>query len=181
MNNYYQRSLYVPQIDKNDKIIGPVERWQAHKQAILHHGFTVILKYQEKYLLQRRKHPIFDGYLDLSFSSHPIYEKEKLQDDLTAIYQSLKREWQLDKKDLLGEIKKINQFYYKAHDEKSGYWEHEIDYIYLTELAHLPKPNLNFAYGFFPVEKDFLKTIPRFYNSIPFAPWVSPILQKGLI
>jgi len=181
MNNYYQQLLYIPQIDKNDKIIGPVERWQAHKQALLHHGFTAILKYQDKYLLQHRKHPVFDGYLDLSFSSHPIYKKEKLQDDITAIYQSLRREWQLGKKSLIGEIKKIGQFYYKAQDKKSGYWEHEIDYIYLIELVLLPKPNSKFAYGFFPVEMTFLKTNPKLYNSIPLAPWVSPILEKGLI
>lgn len=178
MDNYYQQALYIPQVDKNDQIIGPVERWQAHKKAILHHGFTVILKYQKKYLLQHRKHPVFNNVLDLSFSSHPIYEKEKLQDDITAIYQSLKREWQLDKKDLLGKIKKINQFYYKVQDKKSGYWEHEIDYIYIADLARLPHPNYNYAYGFSLVEKDFLKSSPQSYNSITFAPWVNPILKK---
>jgi len=181
MNDYYQQLLYIPQIDKNDKMIGPVERWQAHKEAILHHGFTVVLKHQGKYLLQHRKHPVFDSYLDLSFSSHPVYENKKIQDDITAIFQSLKREWQIEKKDLIGEIKKIDQFYYKAQDKKSGYWEHEIDYIYLADLAYLPGPNTEFAYGFFPVEKGFLETKPTDYKSIPLAPWVSPILEKGML
>ena len=72
-NNYYQKQLFILEVDKNDNPIKKIERWQAHKEGVLHRGFTTILKYKNSFILQIRKHPVFDGFFDLSFSSHPVF------------------------------------------------------------------------------------------------------------
>lgn len=175
--NYYKKLQYIARVDKNDTVLGPVEKWEAHKKGILHRAFTVILKYKGKYILQHRKHPVFDGYFDLSFSSHQIYKNGKLQDDLEAIYSSLYREWNLSKMDLKIKPKKVGEIYYKARDPGSSFYDHEIDYIYEASLNKIPTPNLDFAYGFSLVKKEDLRKSFK----LNFAPWVEKIIQKKLI
>ena len=51
----------------------------------------MILTYQNKFVLQHRKHLAFDGYYDLTFSSHQIYVHSVLQTDEDAINETLKR------------------------------------------------------------------------------------------
>jgi len=151
--DYYQKKLFLAEVDKNDNIIKKVERWQAHKEGILHRGFTLIMTYQNSLIVQHRKHPIFDGYFDLTFSSHPVYNNEKLQTDFEAIDTALEREWNIDKKGLAAEPKFLGKFYYKAKDPNSIFTEHEIDYIYQAELKNIPNPNHDYAYGFELVNK----------------------------
>lgn len=167
---YYQKKLFLAEVDRNDDIIGKIERWQAHRDGILHRGFTAILTYQNNVVLQHRKHLSFDGYFDLTFSSHQIYINEKLQTDLEAIYEALKREWNIDKTGLTDEPKFLDKFYYKAKDSQSIYTEHEIDYIYISELKDLPTPNFDFAYGFELVNKLQIKNFKT-------APWVNEIVK----
>src|SRR3989338_3874832 len=124
--HYYKQKQFLAQVDKNDKILGKIEKWECHKKAILHRGYTCILTYEDNYVLQHRKHPVFDGVFDLSFSSHPIChpefisgsdskkqmlkraivlsDNERIQHDKIglqtmeeAIYEGLKREWNLKK------------------------------------------------------------------------------------
>ncbi len=173
--NYYSQKQFVAKVDNNDHILGKIERWQAHQKAILHRGFTMILMYKNQYLLQHRKHPAYDGYFDLTFSSHQIYIKDKLQDDLTAIYQALKREWNLDKKDLLTPPEYLGNIYYKASDPKSIYTEHEIDHIYKAEIKSFPSPNLEFCYGFSRVKKD------KILSKKPLAPWAKKMIDGKVI
>ncbi|MFA6532736.1 MAG: hypothetical protein WCT22_01935 [Patescibacteria group bacterium] len=169
--DYYKKELFLAEVDKNDNIIGKIEKWKAHKEGMLHRGFTTIFTYQNHIVLQHRKHPIFDGYFDLTFSSHQVYINEKLQTDLEAIYEALKREWNIDKAGLVEEPKFLDKFYYdKAKDPKSVFSEHEIDYIYQTELKSLPTPNPDYAYGFELVSKEEI-------NKYKIAPWVNEIVK----
>ena len=170
---YYQQKLFLAEVDKNDNVIGTIERWQAHKGAILHRGFTAILTYQDNIILQHRRHLAFDGYFDLTFSSHQIYKNNKLQSDLEAIYEALKREWNIDKTVLMNEPKFLGKFYYKAKDPQSIYTEHEIDYIYKAELKNLPNPNPDFAYGFEIINNLKLSGIKNY----KVAPWVGEIMK----
>lgn len=166
---YYQRKLFLAEVDKNDNSIGKIERWQAHRDGVLHRGFTAILTYQDNIVLQHRKHLAFDGYFDLTFSSHQIYKNKKLQTDLEAIYEALKREWNVDKTGLMEEPKFLGKFYYKAKDSHSIFTEHEIDYIYQAELKNLPNSNPDFAYGFELISKEEI-------NNYKLAPWVEEII-----
>lgn len=175
-DSYYQQKLLVAQVDKKDKIIGEVERWKTHLEGILHRGFTTILIYNGKYLLQHRKHPAFDKFWDLTFSSHPIYEKGQLEGDFEAIYKALAREWNLVRGDLLETPAKLGKIYYCASDPNSLYTEHEFDYIYLAKLKKLPAPNLNFSYGF-ELISGFNK-ITQLPTSYIIAPWVTQIIKN---
>ncbi len=172
--------MFLAKLDKNDNIIGKIEKWEAHKKGILHRGFTVVLKYENYFILQHRKHEVFDGYLDLSFSSHPIYTRGTLQNSLTAIDLSLKREWNIRKTDLLLRPVYKGKVIYKAEDKESGYIEHEMDYIYLASVKKPPSFNPKYAYGFSLVTIEQLKN-----KKSPFlknlAPWVIAFLDKELI
>lgn len=167
---YYKKKLFLAEVDKNDSAIGKIERWQAHKEGVLHRGFTTILTYQDNIVLQHRKHLAFDGYFDLTFSSHQIYVNKKLQTDVEAINETLKREWSIDKTGLTSELKYLGKFYYKAKDPNSVFTEHEIDYIYQTELKNLPTPNSDFAYGFELINKSQIK-------DFKLAPWVEEVIK----
>ncbi|OGK24741.1 hypothetical protein A3F58_04390 [Candidatus Roizmanbacteria bacterium RIFCSPHIGHO2_12_FULL_37_9b] len=196
--DYYKQKQYIAKVDKNDKILGKIEKWEAHKKGLLHRGFTAILTFKNQFLLQHRKHPVFDGVFDLSFSSHQLYLPPLssratlslskgsrgifLQDNLTAIYAGLKREWNLDKKDLISQPKFLKKIYYKAKDPNSGYTEHEIDYIYSVELKKIPSPNYDFAYGFSLVEKkNFLSSNFQRLTSNILAPWVKVMIEEKMI
>lgn len=168
--DYYKKKLFLAEVDKNDNIIGKIERWQAHKEGVLHRGFTTILTYQDNIVLQHRKHLAFDGYFDLTFSSHQIYKNDTLQTDLEAIYKTLNREWNINKSGLTKKPKFLGKFYYKAKDPNSIFTEHEIDYIYQAELIDLPTTNSDFAYGFELINKREIK-------NYKVAPWVKQIIE----
>lgn len=178
MNNYYSEKQYLFAVDKRDNITGKVEKWEAHKKGLLHRGFTVILFYNENIVLQQRRHLVFDGVLDMSFSSHQIFKAIHPEGDLASIYEGLKREWGIKKNDLTEKPKFLRKIYYKARDPRSEYFEHEIDYVYSVKLNMLPKPNLDFAYAYKIIEKTDLSSIlhPPFFNLI--APWVRKIVEK---
>lgn len=167
--NYYKKKLFLAEVDKNDNVIGKIERWKAHQDGILHRGFTAVLTYENSFVIQHRRHLAFDGFYDLTFSSHQIYSDDVLQTDLEAIDQTLKREWNIDRSGLTGTLKFLNKFYYKAKDPNSIFTEHEIDYIYQAGLKNPPNPNPEFAYGYKLVDK---KDIENF----KIAPWTKEIV-----
>lgn len=168
--DYYKQIQYLAEVDKNDNILGKIEKWQAHKNNVPHRGYTVILYYKNQIILQHRKHPVFDKVYDLSFSSHQVYINGELQNDVSAIYEGLKREWILDKNDLAQSPKFITKFYYRAHDPNSEYFEHEIDYLYKVKLKKLPQPNLEYAYGMEVIDQSEIKTLPKLFPNL--APWL---------
>jgi isopentenyl-diphosphate Delta-isomerase len=177
--SYYNQQQYLARVDNENNIIGKIEKWEAHKKGILHRGYTVILTLGENIFLQHRKHPVFDNVFDLSFSSHQMYKDDILQDDSSAIHDGLLREWLVNKT----EVEKIPRFlrtiYYKEKDIKSGYIEHEIDYIYHVQLKKIPSFSPHFAYGFTTIKKsetqNAIKLLPY-----PIAPWVRELLKERL-
>ncbi len=176
MENYYEKKIMLAQVNREDAIIGEIERWEAHKKGILHRGFTAILTYQNQYLLQHRKHIVFDKTWDFTFSSHQIYTGGNLQSDVDAIYTALTREWNVTKDDLEHEPVKLGTIYYQAKDAGSIYMEHEMDYIYLAQLKRLPQQDSDFAYGYEIVPS--IEEIKKLSGSYVFAPWVEVILKE---
>lgn len=170
--DYYKKKLFLAEVDKNDNVIEKIERWKAHKEGILHRGFTAVLTYENRIVIQHRKHLAFDGFYDVTFSSHQIFDNDVLQTDLEAIGQTLKREWNIDRSGLTGTPKFLNKFYYKAKDPNSIFTEHEIDYIYQAGLKNPPSPNLDFAYGYFIMNKEQILK-----SELLFAPWVKDIIN----
>ncbi len=167
VKDYYKQKTYLAAVDKKDRITGRIDRWKAHEEGILHRGFTAILMIGDTYFLQHRKHPAFDGYWDLTFSSHQIYMNDILQTDEEAIKTAFTREWKSEgatqKPEYLGNV------YYKAKDPGSIYTEHEVDRIYLVHLTDPIEPDFQYAYGYETVEFNKISTYRL-------APWVMEIL-----
>ena len=90
--NYYKEKQYIAKVDRKGNVLGKIEKWKAHKKGVLHKAFTIIIQYKNMYILQHRKHPVFDGVLDLSCSSHQVFVKGKLQSTEDAALLALKRE-----------------------------------------------------------------------------------------
>ncbi len=177
--DYYTDTQYLVRVDKQDKITGQVEKWEAHRNGILHRGYTAVLKMNDQVILQQRKHPVFDNVLDLSFSSHQLYKDGSQEDNLTAVMRGLNREWFITEKELKIVPVFLRKVYYFARDTATGYIEHEIDYVYLVELHKVPSFSPDVAYGF---KTAPIASLINNQNSFspPFAPWVLEILKEGL-
>lgn len=174
--NYYLQKQFLAVVDKKDHVIGKIEKWEAHRKGILHRGFSAILFYQDQIILQHRKHPVFDGCFDLTFSSHPVYKGNLLQTNLEAVFESLRREWNIEKKDLISRPKLLRKLYYQAEDLISKFVEHEIDYIFSAILKKIPQPNLDFAYGLSMVKKDQVIN-NNFLSKKKLTPWAKKIVK----
>ena len=179
-NKYYKTKQIIARVDKNGKILGPIEKWEAHRKGILHRALTIALVYKNSFVIQHRKHPAFDGVFDITSSSHQLFENGKLQDTLEASFATLKREWNITKKDLIGNPKNLGFVYYKAKDSKSEFTEHEICDILIVKVKKIPTPNLDFAYGFSLVKREELSDKnSRIYQNL--APWVIKTIEEKLI
>lgn len=175
--SYYTEIQYIPRVDKHGSVLGKIERWEAHKKGVLHSGFTICLEYDGKYILQHRKHPVFDGVFDCTCSSHLLFEHDHVESEESAIYRTLLRELGVKKKDLKHKPKRLSTAYYKANDTQGTYVEHEYCTFYHAELATLPLLDYNYGYGLVIVEKEKL-TDPKFPLRKACAPWVKKFLQQ---
>lgn len=178
--NYFEQEQYIAQVDTNDNVIGKTEKWEAHKKGILHRAFTVAIFFEDNVLLQHRKHPVFDKVFDVTISSHQIYESDTLQTDEVAVLNTLQREWNIGKDNLLGEPELKGTIYYKAQDLLSEYIEHEMCHIYTCQIKDLALPNLEFAYGYSLEKISDIKNKTNNLNP-ELAPWVKKTLEEGLL
>lgn len=176
--DYYKEKQFIAEVNEKDEVMGKVEKWEAHKKGILHRGYTAIITFEDQLILQHRKHPVFDNVFDFSFSSHPIYVKDKLQDGVIAVLEGLGREWGIHAEQVIDDIKLKKKLTYKAFDDDAGYYENEVDHIYTVELSKMPEPNYEFAYGFFTLHKNNIDKLedPRIQSLL--APWVNVMLRK---
>lgn len=172
MTDYFQQRQDLILVNKKGERIGKEEKWRVHKKGILHKGFSVALFYKGKIILQRRKHPVFDKTTDFTASSHPLMIAGKPEKEEKAVFNCLKREWNISQKDLRN-FKSLGSFVYQAKDKK-GFIEHELCTIYRGDINFLPFANFEFAYGFEAVDPQFLKE-----NQVLFllAPWVKKSLS----
>lgn len=178
VQDYYRKKIIIAACDKKGNILGPVERWEAHEKAILHRAFSVVIFYKGKYIIQHRKHPVFDGVLDVSSSSHQTYSDGRLQDTVEAVYQCLEREWKLTKKDLIKQPKDMGTVYYKAKDKLSIYYEHEVCNVVVCTTKKLPPIVEEISYGYSLFDKKDLSN-PRFAALL--APWVKAMIKARLL
>ncbi len=179
--DHYKKKITIARCDKSGKILGPIERWEAHEKGILHRAFSVALKYKDYYIVQFRKHPVFDGVLDVTSSSHQIYDPKTkiLQDTIEASISTLLREWKISEKDFLGKPRLTGNVYYKSKDKYSIYTEHEVDDVVEIDVKRIPEPNLEYAYGSCLMTTKELKNSKRISPIL--APWVTAMLEEKLI
>ncbi|PIR80046.1 MAG: hypothetical protein COU25_02350 [Candidatus Levybacteria bacterium CG10_big_fil_rev_8_21_14_0_10_35_13] len=180
MNKYYKQKQYIEKVNRGGKHLGYIEKWEAHKKGLLHRGFGIILLYKNFILLQHRKHPAFDGVLDLSSASHQLLENDKFESLTEAVINSLEREWNLKRKNITGKVKRLGHVYYKEKDPKSIYSEQEYCDVLIAKINKLPIPNLEFAYGYSLVTKEELyNKKSRIYENL--SPWGKKIVDQKFI
>jgi isopentenyl-diphosphate delta-isomerase len=178
--DYLKETQHIAHVTEEDVVVDQIEKWEAHKKGILHRAFTLTISYKDTILLQYRKHPVFDGVFDATISSHPIYEGSSLQEDQEAIKLTMKREWDLETKDLCAPVTYRGKIYYQARDPKSEYIEHEVCHIYSCEISDLKLPNLDMAYGFcLKTKKELQDPFDPLYPLL--APWVHITLKKNIL
>jgi isopentenyl-diphosphate delta-isomerase len=167
-SSYLTHSQTIIRTDTKGNPIGSIDKWEAHKKGILHKGFSVGLFYQNKLILQLRKHPVFDKVVDLTASSHPLVINGNNQSEEDAVYDCLLREWNVGKNEL-SNLENCGSFVYKAEDGVC-YIEHEYCTFYSTSTDREIKPNSDIAYGFIVIELDELKKNKQLFPNL--APWV---------
>lgn len=176
--HYYSKELFIAQVDEEDTIIKPIQRWEAHKKGILHRALTITVQIEDEVILQHRKHPVFDGVWDMTVSTHQIYDGDNLQDDITAIMHTLERELGVTSKELMQQPVKQGVVYYKAQDPKSEYIEHEMCHIYSCSVRIMPNMNADYAYGFATSKREELNK-PKNPLRPKLAPWVLEMLRHN--
>ena len=177
--DYYSQEFFIPQVNEQDEIIGKVERWKAHKEGILHRGYTIGLLYNDQMICQHRKHPVFDGFLDLTASSHQIYDGEELMDITKSLLWCLEREWNLKKEDLTKDFSLAGKVVYESKHEE--YIEHEVCHLYLSETKTLPVFSPEYAYGVSLIPLEQLNNPSKNAVLAGLAPWVTPMIEQGLL
>lgn len=179
MNDYYKKKQIIARVDRNGKVIGEIEKWEAHRKGILHKALTVTLIYKGKYIVQHRRHPAFDKVYDVTSSSHQLFINGRLQTTEEATYNCLEREWNLNKK-YLSNFKNLGPIYYKAKDQKSEFTEHELCDVITVEVQSKPEPNLDFSYDALLVSRgELMDKKSRIYKNL--APWVKVMIEENKI
>lgn len=177
---YYNQTQYIAQVDKEDNIIGKVEKWEAHKKGILHRAISVVINYQGQVVLQHRKHPSFNDCFDISVSTHQLYKGDELESDLETVYSNLAREFNIKPEDLVTEPIKTGQTYYRAEDPIGGFIEHEVCYFFSCEVKEMPKCNLEYAFGFSLMDLNYLKNEKSLIRKV-LSPWTIEALNQNAI
>lgn len=178
--DYYKQTQYLAQVDKDNNVTGKIEKWDAHRKGILHRAFTIALFYKGNVLVQHRKHPAFDGYFDLTLSSHPIFKNEEIQTDLEAVYDTLHRELNITKEDLVSEPTIKGSVFYQAEDKQGGFMEQEFCFLFSAELKTMPAANYDYAYGYILVPLEDIKSGKNHVKKA-LAPWVDAFFEKNLL
>lgn len=164
-------------VNTSDQIVGKIERWEAHKKAVLHRAFTIALIWNNKFVCQQRKHPLFDKVLDLTASSHTFYENDKLKNEHEVVMHTLNREWGIPAYQLNGKPKLKGKVYYKSYD--GSFWEHEVCRLYVAKINVLPNYDPEYAYGMSLLSQDEIYNYHS--DEYPLSPWVTEIINKNLL
>lgn len=132
-------------VDPDDKVMGEMEKIQAHKEGILHRAFSIfVFNTQGEVLLQKRASHKYHspGLWTNTCCSHPRPGESVLE----AAYRRLKEEMGMATR-----LERKFSFLYKAEFE-NGLTEHELDHVLFGYSDD--KPILN------PDEVEDFKYIP---------------------
>jgi len=125
---------YVVLVDEQDKMLGTMEKMQAHQEGKLHRAVSVfIFNSKHELLLQKRADEKYHsaGLWTNTCCSHP---RPNEAPELAA-HRRLDEEMGLD-----CDLKFAFTFIYKAHLD-NNLTEHELDYVYIGATDSLPKNN----------------------------------------
>jgi isopentenyl-diphosphate delta-isomerase len=159
-------------VDENDNQIGTEEKIKAHKKALLHRAFSILIFNSNKeVLLQRRALTKYHspGLWTNTCCSHPK-PGEQIEN---AVQRRLKEEMNMS-----CSLNKIFKFQYKAGFD-NGLTEHEIDHVFVGNSDTDPdiNPDEVDSFKWVSLEKlsQDIKTNPDNYT-----PWFKIIINKFL-
>jgi isopentenyldiphosphate isomerase len=166
----------IPLVTNKGVIIGMEKNKIVHKKGLLHKGFTLVCTYKSFYILQMRKHEVFDKTIDATLSSHPYQSNSKVKREIQSVLSSLKREWIVKDAISAQDIFVLGSFIYKAKSD--NFTEHELVTFYSVELKSIPLPKNEYSHGMLLVPK---KNLYSLRTVLPIAPWVRKALSLKLL
>ena len=149
-------------VDINDKQIGTCEKMKAHKEALLHRAFSVLIFNQDQILIQQRaKHKYHCGGLWANTCcSHPR-ENETLEE---AVSRRL-----IEETGIACPVYEIGSFLYCAPFD-NGLTEYEIDHVFIGEYDGSLLPNYQEVEQLQWVSSEWLKQ-DLMENPDKYTPW----------
>ena len=121
-------------VDKNDRMLGLMEKQEAHIKGLLHRAFSIfIFNKENKLLLQKRalKKYHSGGLWTNTCCSHPRENEATIEAAHRRLYEEMGMECKLELK---------FNFIYKAQLDNKLY-EHEFDHVFFGFSNDLPKIN----------------------------------------
>jgi isopentenyl-diphosphate delta-isomerase len=160
-------------IDKDDKVLGLKEKFDAHKIPVsLHRAISIVIfnKDKSQMLITKRsaKKPTWPYFWTNSVCSHPYPEETYQKAAERRLYEEL---------GFKTPLKEIFAVTYKAEMDNKIWGEHELDHVFVGKYDGEIRPDPNEVSGFewikiSDLEKD-IKSNPEKYS-----PWSKMILEK---
>lgn len=157
-------------VNEKDRATGRMEKMEAHRKALLHRAFSVLIfNSNGEMLLQQRALDKYHspGLWANTCCSHP-YPGEKAKE---GALRRLKEEMGME-----GRLTFLFKFIYKAPFE-NGLTEHEIDHVFMGVSDRLPEinPSEVAAYRYMTLEeiRNDMRKNPRLYTV-----WFRILLEK---
>ncbi|MGC1243345.1 MAG: isopentenyl-diphosphate Delta-isomerase [Chryseosolibacter sp.] len=160
---------HVILVDVNDKVVGTMEKMEAHRKGVLHRAFSVILFNDAgKLLLQKRSKSKYhsSGLWTNTCCSHPL-PGETMD---AATRRRLKQEMGIDLQPTFS-----HRFIYKA-DLDHGLTEHELDHVYIGTFNGSPDINQKEVEDWKYVDLQSLKQDMR-QNPSDYTAWFKLIVN----
>jgi isopentenyl-diphosphate delta-isomerase len=161
---------FVVLVNPEDKVLGLMEKQQAHVNGLLHRAFSVFLfNTKGEMLLQKRASEKYHSPLKWTNAvcSHPRIEETYIEGAKRRVKEELGIDVELSEK---------FDFIYKA-DVGSGLWEHELDHVFVgifEDEFHLNKDEVD-EVRYISVE-DLDKEMHE--NPENFTEWFKIILEE---
>lgn len=125
---------YIVTVDEMDREVGAMEKIQAHKEAVLHRAFSVIVRNSKgEILLQQRYH---GKYHSPGLWTNTCCSHQRVGETLEqSIHRRMKEEMGFD-----CEVREVFHFLYKAEFDNQ-LTEHEIDHVFIGEYDGVVHPD----------------------------------------
>ncbi|MGJ1304865.1 isopentenyl-diphosphate Delta-isomerase [Sphingobacterium thalpophilum] len=159
-------------VDSNDKMIGSMEKYEAHEKGLLHRAFSVFLfNDQDELLLQQRALSKYHcgGLWTNSCCSHQRLEESNIE----AAKRRLMEELGIT----ATALQDVFSFVYKAQFD-NGLTEHEFDYVLFGKFNGTPEINEEeVATTKYMNQQEIQNEIQR--SPEQFTPWFKLIYQRA--
>jgi isopentenyl-diphosphate delta-isomerase len=160
-------------VDKEDNVLGTMEKMEAHRQGILHRAFSVLLYDSNgRILLQKRSDGKYhsSGLWTNTCCSHPL-PGESLEE---ATRRRLMQEMGIDL-----QPRHSFAFLYKAQLDK-GLIEHELDHVFTGVFNGEPAVNRDEVQDWKYVDVEWLRQDMRM-NPQSYTVWFREIINHPLL